>query len=896
MSNAQARSSPPGPVQVRAQFPVFAALLGLGYLLFYGWLLARSGGFPYVMDNNESFSSLWHAINLDRFGFASGYGLTDEAYGASPAAHPYIYTHQGNFPRLPAYLLYVLGARSIDAQILVTTFTAGLAAMFMAYRFLGELTANRAFAALACAVLFSDYILVAQWQVVTYRVWHGFFFFATLLCVHRIEGARPWRWSLLLLANTVCLFYFEFVFAAFLAACAGLYALYRNPHRPGRVALVVAALAGGGAIGVGVLCAQIVLQLGWDNFVQDAAYTFVSRNRFVDSAALLKALRAFYESNHIVFWYNLFDASGFRTPMHLGASVIYYELQPHTPYFVMLLLIPSAGYLLPRFAAFVRRTREGHGVGAWQSAVLRWSESLLGLAAGLVLPVLFVGAHLVHRALHGAFGAVQAAGLALALPLIVLAFVRSRAHGAPVDRIVAVSSAALLFGTLPSVFEYSYWVWTQVGYLTWPVKAFAGSYFALLLWNFHLASIRPARGGEASLRRRAFEACGFALTTFVLALMLVASPFALGWRPTGSWLRLADAGLAAVAAGLAYVAFARLTGTREPGWRGWMVPGPEGYAALDRAWRFNIVLVGMLVAQSLMFNQVYQPVWQALGEVVLAEPVLRVLMILSVVLAHALLQARVDGESLLPRVGIFLLAGYLAYITVYILTPGYVFTGYRFRLTPLTVFLTDVVIACGLWLVLKATLSIAAQLRLHRGWGIALGSLPLLFWCQLQYAQVSLMPPEQFAVFKTLASPPYKGASFVSNTYAAPVAAFTQQWAYIDAVLAKAEIEERDGRLRLRTDYSYVWLADRETNKDYARPQYFICIVPQSLPSLTAKLLSERGEGEPYKGCADMGIVRYAKQGRRDVLPRAELIAIDQEGRRTFGHETWAIVKLDWGP
>ena len=202
----------------------------------------------------------------------------------------------------------------------------------------------------------------------------------------------------------------------------------------------------------------------------------------------------------------------------------------------------------------------------------------------------------------------------------------------------------------------------------------------------------------------------------------------------------------------------------------------------------------------MMFNQVYQPIWQALGEEVLAEPARRALMMLSVLLAHVLLRfgkAKAGGVSgddgLLPKVGAFLLAGYLAYIIVYMLTPGYVFTGYRFRLAPFTVFLTDVVIACGIWLVIRSVMQIVARLRLHTGWGIAVGSLPLLFWAQLQFAQVSLMPPDQFAVFKSLANPPFRGASFVSNNYGAPIAAFTGQWAYIDELIGKARIEERDG-------------------------------------------------------------------------------------------------------
>src|SRR5690349_10946027 len=51
------------------------------YVGLYGWLLVSTNGFPYVMDANESFSSLVHASNIFRFGLSQSFGLTDEAYG-----------------------------------------------------------------------------------------------------------------------------------------------------------------------------------------------------------------------------------------------------------------------------------------------------------------------------------------------------------------------------------------------------------------------------------------------------------------------------------------------------------------------------------------------------------------------------------------------------------------------------------------------------------------------------------------------------------------------------------------------------------------------------------------------------------------------------------------------
>src|SRR5258708_5713394 len=87
---------------------------------------------PYGTDNNETFSSLLHAKNMYWHGIGSTYGLTDESTSPNAAAAPFVYTHQGNFPRFYAFLLYALGATSAEAQILITAMTIGTASILFA--------------------------------------------------------------------------------------------------------------------------------------------------------------------------------------------------------------------------------------------------------------------------------------------------------------------------------------------------------------------------------------------------------------------------------------------------------------------------------------------------------------------------------------------------------------------------------------------------------------------------------------------------------------------------------------------------------------------------------------------------------------------------------------------
>src|SRR5689334_12990764 len=103
----------------------YLVLLLLLYVVAYGWILVSTDFMPYVMDNNESFSVLVHASNMQQFSFWKSCGLTDEAYGPDPAAHPFIHTHQGNMPRLFGFLFYVMGAKSIESPIVITTAVIG---------------------------------------------------------------------------------------------------------------------------------------------------------------------------------------------------------------------------------------------------------------------------------------------------------------------------------------------------------------------------------------------------------------------------------------------------------------------------------------------------------------------------------------------------------------------------------------------------------------------------------------------------------------------------------------------------------------------------------------------------------------------------------------------------
>ena len=321
------------------------ALLIAAYGAIFGGMLIATDFLPYVLDGNETFSSLWHAANLYRFGFAESWGLADEAFSPHPAAHPYVHTHQGNFPRLFAYLLYAVGSHTAESQITITTFSIGIAGILFAYFFFARISTVW-FAFTVCMVFITDYLLFAQWQVVTYRVWHVFLLFGCLLGIARFSEHGTRRWWLITFALFVCLFYFELIFAAFVGALCGLYAIARTLRRPVRLAMIVTAQGLGAIAALSAVLLQGTGYLGAENLRRDLYLTFLARNEFSSASGLLEEAANFYERHNVIFWHNIQESEQFGTLSAFLRSFSRFDWQVHTPVFSMAVWIVVAGWLL----------------------------------------------------------------------------------------------------------------------------------------------------------------------------------------------------------------------------------------------------------------------------------------------------------------------------------------------------------------------------------------------------------------------------------------------------------------------------------------------------------------------------------------------------------------------
>src|SRR5258706_13817550 len=169
----------------------------------------------------------------------------------------------------------------------------------------------------------------------------------------------------------------------------------------------------------------------------------------------------------------------------------------------------------------------------------------------------------------------------------------------------------------------------------------------------------------------------------------------------------------------------------------------------------------------------------------------------------------------------YFVSGYAAYATVYFLSPGYVYSGYLVRHAPFTVVLNDALIAVAiyatigmarrLWLSVRAGIHAPTQtgrptrsaslltflaqsevaIMFRASGTLVAGGLTLfvlVYWINLQSTYVKWLPPDHYAFLKTLGAPPYRGASFVVDNYAAPAAFYTGTWAYYDSMVGNGLI------------------------------------------------------------------------------------------------------------
>ena len=808
-------------------YVTFLGILTAAYVALYGTFLVRTDFLPFVFDNNEAFASLWHARNLYEYGFAKSYGLTDEVFSPHEAAHPFVHSHQGNIPRVYALVLYVLGARTIESQIVITTFTLGFAAVWLMYHLLSRLTAPL-YACVACLFLLTDYLHIAQWQVATYRVWHIFFVFSSLVCVYQFGRGRRKLWGPLMFVNYACLYYYEYVFVAFVSIFGALFTFSLYWRRP-RIVLAVGTIQVLGAVtGMSILLLQLIGYMGWDGVLTDMYLTYFARNFAGGDPTLARRISEFYDQNNVIFWQNYIDSKQLRSVSRFFELLFAHVFGHYTPLLTLLAFTLVGGFLLGSLRAPARLLSR---LPTFASAT----------------------AHEVRTAPPSASSRVRAVAivLLLALPfaLLLAAIGRDDAYaGVPSPEL----AASLLAGKGPQ-------------HLT--------SLFLLV------------------------DDAGAALT----AIGAVLAGLVLARGATGRWLDLGGLSL--------------------------------GRSVLAAA--FLVGLAQAIRSQPVHYDQAYSPIWRDPFAAVAPAWGERAWLILSALLAVAMVTlgtrvvlGRAAGQllGLVP----YLACGLAAYVIVYVLAPGYIFSGYLIRFAPLAVFAFGLIYALAVAVIVAALVRAAALVRglaqarttsqsssvnghapaarLGRarssvdrpapawarpaaaGATLAMAGLlaaTLAYWAHVNLAYIGFMPPTYLSFIRILSEPPYRGASFISNNYPAHVAYFTGEWAYTDLGIGRGQVRltERDGFTARQDLNTYLWMADKRENPAYRWPRYYLCLRNPGLDVALARVTGHRLEEQT---CDAIPLVKQAAEGTSPILNH-RLVAADQ-GPLKY----WAILELDW--
>jgi len=790
----------PSQIQSNLYWRYLVVLISIYFGLF-GFIFAVSDFLPYIMDNNETFSSIIHAKSIYDFGLAKSFGLTDESYGINAESHPFVYTHQGNFPRFPALFLYALGAKSAESQILIHTFTIGLASIIMAYYFFSR-HAQPLFALVACLVLITDYIFFVQWNVVTWRVWHHFFLFAGLLCAEGLSNPRTvGRYALVTFVLWICLFYFELIYAAFISITIGLYAIYLYRKRISTIVFGAIVMVAGAIVSVGILIIQGILFYGWDDFLTDARLTFVARNWANDPKSHLTKLEEFFGERNVVFWYNVVDSSNLFNFRDFFGSLTWNIFSVYTPFITITVLMLAFGWC----------------VGLTRRIVISSSQ------ARQSSPFYF-----------GRKGRFE----------FTLGFNRYTSH---------------------KLFPYGIFIFLMIVYVLVAWR-FAG----LVLIDGRSLGLNPI---TFTMNQSVTNPITYWWSTLAATACLVLLPTLAAWN--GSNIRRTDS--------LGLVA--------------------------------GIIFLLTFYYFISYFYQVYDvrllPIWKAYSGSY--EPFMYVMIILIAALSISLMMKRparmlrsIAHGGLLNLV-VLVACSFLAYIIIYRLTPGYLLTGYLHRNVPFNSYFVSLIMAFAVGALLflgrinlghifsksryQARQSLSKMIGL-----VSLGCALVLsiYWLGLQNFYYQHLPPDHFAFLKKLELPPFKGKSFVVDTYAAPVAIATGQWAYFDYKIGGANIIKTvEGPRIIHDPTTYAWFADKKYNDSYKRPDYFICIAPQNLLTMSSRLSNDwKLFGGTQVDCNSVNLIRALTEDqvdKRGLMQNNKLLARDESTRNR-----WAIIRLDW--
>jgi len=746
----------------------------IAMLLTYTFLLQKSNNLPYVFDNNETYSSLIHAKNMDKYGVSETFGLTDESYATTNSGHPYVYTHQGNISRFYTLLLIKLGIESPESHIVISLLTIGLLGFYLAFRFLDK-HISWSFSVIYCLLLMTDYILYAQWHMNTWRIWHLAFFFSSLLIAEKISQSSQKRWLFIGVLNFACLFYFEILFSLFVLLVTAIYTLFKNIKSIKNVIKIWVIQFVGTSLGFSVLALQSINYLGLDGFKKDLELTFFSRNRTGNNQEYIDSVIQFMDSNNIVFWHNFASQGNIKNSLEFIRETILYSLLLYTPLFLLISLIVMFFFVILVLKNIINNNKYEDVISFNYINEIK----------------LFINKYYLS-------------GLFLVVSLVIFSLFKDETflglnYIAPWYNILDSKSNLVLLIALPLV--------------------------SYVVSNFVYANYATRTTANGKL--------------LSLIFLLISAIF--------------------------------------------------------------IHLMGVF------FHSVFNPIYLDIASRTAPIFILRlyVLSIITLLFLQIISPLNNTNKNILCKIKnifVYLGAGTIAYTITFYLLPGYVLTGYIYRQTPLFIFIYMAAFTAVIWCFLTILKQqyvnligdkyykniIASKLYIKEYFPLLLAIFSFgftgFYWVNTQVYYINSIPPNN-SVHLNLLRDKYQGKSFVVNTYAAPVSVMTDHWSYYDQGFEKNIIVNNKLQKPVLSDKRYLWFSDNETNIDYGKPEYFICIAPINMMSLMYRRIGSALQTS--RGCSQMPIVNSVLKGTPEN--KKSLVDIDHSGK-----DSWAIIKLDY--
>jgi len=258
------------------------------------WLTAK--GFPAMKDYGESYFTYLAGKNFLNYGLIHTGFIHDFATSSTKAAHPFYYTHFGDFDIFLSYFLQKIGITSIKYHFLIASAVLS-AGLFYMYLTIKEFS-NKNIAMISLYFSLFLYKSTLIFGLDFHRSWCWILIFAPIYYLKKHEQFPQKKYFEAGIFFYFLMTYFDYVLTAYLTLILIFLKIFGSLKQISAKKLVL-------YISLGILPsfllhqAAVIHALGWGIYLTDFKFNFLSR---IFGNIPFASLQNFYDQNGIVFW------------------------------------------------------------------------------------------------------------------------------------------------------------------------------------------------------------------------------------------------------------------------------------------------------------------------------------------------------------------------------------------------------------------------------------------------------------------------------------------------------------------------------------------------------------------------------------------------------------------